>query len=276
MIAGRRSTTDGAGEASTPVWAVFGDLMAGLLGAFVLILLFALASQLELVTRLQDEIRQHQLEQQRRAELERALAVPLAAGRVTIDHGRIDINGAVLFAFNSAELQPDGRALLKTLAAPIATYLKARDEILMVSGFTDDRQVRGGNHQFADNWELSAQRSLTVTRALIEDGRAVVRHLRRRLRRRAAGGRQRRRGWPLEEPPRRDGAARRGPRRAERRHAAPRARRMPDAPTPAGSTEPRSAVERVRARRASRRRSRAARPRTRAPRDACSTTSSPR
>jgi len=161
---------DGAADASAPVWAVFGDLMSGLLGAFVLILLFALASQLELVTRLQDEIRQHQLEEQRRAALERALAVPLAAGRVTIDHGRIDINGSVLFAFNSAELQPEGLALLRQLAGPITTYLKARDEILMVSGFTDDRQVRGGNHQFADNWELSAQRSLTVTRALIEAG----------------------------------------------------------------------------------------------------------
>ena len=161
---------DGADDAGAPVWAVFGDLMAGLLGAFVLILLFALASQLELVTRLQDEIRQHQLEEQRRAALERALAVPLAAGRVTIEHGRIDINGSVLFAFNSAELQPEGLTLLRQLAGPITTYLKARDEILMVSGFTDDRQVRGGNHQFADNWELSAQRSLTVTRALIEAG----------------------------------------------------------------------------------------------------------
>ncbi|MES1163287.1 MAG: OmpA family protein [Rhizobacter sp.] len=158
-------------DAGTPVWAVFGDLMAGLLGAFVLILLFALASQLELVTRLQDEIRQHQLEEQRRAALERALAVPLAAGRVTIDHGRIDINGSVLFAFNSAELQPEGLALLRQLAGPIGTYLKARDEILMVSGFTDDRQVRdGARAKFADNWELSAQRALTVTRALIEDG----------------------------------------------------------------------------------------------------------
>jgi flagellar motor protein MotB len=161
---------EGAVDASAPVWAVFGDLMAGLLGAFVLILLFALASQLELVTRLQEEIRQHRLDEQRRADLERALAVPLAAGRVTLDHGRIDINGSVLFAFNSAELQPEGRALLQSLAAPITTYLKARDEILMVSGFTDDRQVRGGNHQFADNWELSAQRALTVTRALIEAG----------------------------------------------------------------------------------------------------------
>ncbi|RZI86175.1 MAG: hypothetical protein EOP38_02505 [Rubrivivax sp.] len=157
-------------DAATPVWAVFGDLMAGLLGAFVLILLFALASQWELATRLQDEVRQHQLEEQRRQALERALAVPLAAGRVTFDHGRIGISGSVLFAFNSAELQPEGRQLLKSLAAPLATYLKARDELLMVSGFTDDRQVRGGNRQFADNWELSAQRSLTVTRALIEAG----------------------------------------------------------------------------------------------------------
>jgi flagellar motor protein MotB len=76
----------------------------------------------------------------------------------------------VLFAFNSAELQPEGRQLLKSLAAPLASYLKSRDEILMVSGFTDDRQMRDNARQFADNWELSAQRALTVTRALIESG----------------------------------------------------------------------------------------------------------
>ncbi|MBW8808460.1 MAG: OmpA family protein, partial [Lysobacter sp.] len=49
-------------------------------------------------------------------------------------------------------------------------YLKTRNEILMVSGFTDDRQVREGNGQFADNWELSARRALTVTRTLIAEG----------------------------------------------------------------------------------------------------------
>jgi flagellar motor protein MotB len=157
-------------EAAPPVWAVFGDLMSGLLGAFVLILLCALGAQLELATRLDQEVRQHQLEEQRRAALERALAVPLAGGRVTLDHGRIGINGSVLFAFNSADLQPEGRQLLASLAGPLATYLQARDEMLMVSGFTDDRQVRDGNRQFADNWELSAQRALTVTRALVDAG----------------------------------------------------------------------------------------------------------
>jgi flagellar motor protein MotB len=30
--------------------------------------------------------------------------------------------------------------------------------------------VREGNRRFADNWDLSAQRALTVTRALIDEG----------------------------------------------------------------------------------------------------------
>ena len=40
---------DASVDHSTPVWAVFGDLMAGLLGAFVLILVGVLGVQLELV-----------------------------------------------------------------------------------------------------------------------------------------------------------------------------------------------------------------------------------
>ena len=158
-------------EPATPVWAVFGDLMAGLVGAFVLILVAALGMQFELAERLKAEVQQHQAEVQRREALERALAIPLAAGRVTLTNGRIGISGSVLFGFNSAELQPEGRQLLASLAGPLAAYLSARDELLMVSGFTDDRQVRdGGRAKFADNWELSAQRALTATRALIEEG----------------------------------------------------------------------------------------------------------
>ena len=163
---------DGGPESNTTVWAVFGDLMAGLLGAFVLILVCVLGMQFDLAARLKAEVKQREAETQRRAALERALAIPLAAGRVTLAaNGRIGISGSVLFAFNSADLQPEGRQLLKSLAAPLGTYLAARDEVLMVSGFTDDRQVRDGNRaKFADNWELSAQRALTVTRALIEGG----------------------------------------------------------------------------------------------------------
>ena len=47
---------DDGHEHSTPVWAVFGDLMSGLLGAFVLILVGVLGVQLELATSLEAEV----------------------------------------------------------------------------------------------------------------------------------------------------------------------------------------------------------------------------
>ncbi|RQH06583.1 OmpA family protein [Paraburkholderia dinghuensis] len=161
---------DGGVEPTTPIWAAFSDLMSVLLGAFVLILVAVIGVQLELSTKLDDAVKQRQLESQRRKTLEDALAGPLASGRVTLVNGRIGISGSVLFAQNSDQLQPEGRDLLKSLAGPLAAYLKSHDEILMVSGFADDKQVRSGNHQFADNWELSAQRALTVTRAFVDQG----------------------------------------------------------------------------------------------------------
>jgi flagellar motor protein MotB len=161
---------DAGFEQTAPVWAVFGDLMSGLLGAFVLMLVGVLGMQLELATQLQTEVQKRQSEQQQRLALERALAIPLASGRVTLNNGRIGISGSVLFALNSDRLQPEGRQILKSLAAPLAAYLGARGELLMVSGFTDDRPVVDSNRQFADNLELSAQRALTVTRALVEEG----------------------------------------------------------------------------------------------------------
>ncbi|MDD3935196.1 OmpA family protein [Rhodoferax sp.] len=157
-------------EQTAPVWAVFGDLMSGLLGAFVLILVGVLGVQLELATHLEAEIQKRQLEEQRRMTLEKALAIPLATGRITLNNGRIGISGRVLFSLNSDQLQPEGRELLNSLVTPLRAYLASRDELLMVSGFTDDRSIRDGNARFVDNWELSAQRALTVTRTLIDEG----------------------------------------------------------------------------------------------------------
>ncbi len=155
-------------EQTAPVWAVFGDLMSGLLGAFVLLLVAVVGVQMELTNSLQEEVKKRQAEEQRRMTLEKALAVPLASGRITLNNGRIGISGQVLFAQNSDQLQPDGRELLNSLVGPLRAYLTSRDEMLMVSGFTDDKAIRNG--PFADNWELSAQRALTVTRTLVEQG----------------------------------------------------------------------------------------------------------
>jgi flagellar motor protein MotB len=164
-------TVDAGMEQTAPVWAVFGDLMSGLVGAFVLLLVGVLIVHLQLVTHLEDEVKKRQVEEQRRMTLEKALAGPLSSGRITLTNGRIGISGRVLFAMNSDQLQPEGRELLSSLVGPLKSYLAARDELLMVSGFTDNKSIRGGGKsQFEDNWELSAQRALTVTRALIEDG----------------------------------------------------------------------------------------------------------
>lgn len=155
---------------TAPVWAVFGDLMSGLLGAFVLVLVGVLVVQMDLVANLQKEVEKRQVEEQRRMALEKALAVPLASGRVTVNNGRIGISGSVLFAAGSDELRADGRQLLRSLVHPLRVYLGERNEMLMVSGFTDDKRMLAGKQRFADNLELSAQRALTVTRALIDEG----------------------------------------------------------------------------------------------------------
>ena len=157
-------------ESSAPTWISFADLMTGLLGAFVLLLVGVMATQLEMASSLEAEVQKRQVEEQRRMSLEKALAIPLASGRITLNNGRIGISGKLLFELNSDQLEPEGRQLLKSLVPPLRSYLKTRDELLMVSGFTDDRSMREGKRKFEDNWELSAQRALTVTRTLIEEG----------------------------------------------------------------------------------------------------------
>lgn len=166
----RHPDADDGLEQTAPVWAVFGDLMAGLLGAFVLILVGVLVVQMDLVASLESEVRKRQQEEARRMALEKALAIPLQSGRVTLDNGRIGISGSVLFDLSSAQLRPEGRQVLRSLVPPLQVYLGERDEMLMVSGFTDNLPIPRSNSEFADNLELSAQRALTVTRALIEEG----------------------------------------------------------------------------------------------------------
>ncbi len=155
---------------ASPVWAIFSDLMAALVGILVLLLVWVIGIQLELSQSLEQEKAKRLAEEQRRMALEDALADPLASGRVTFHNGRIGISGSVLFQLNSDQLQPEGEALLSDLVKPLQVFLSQHDDMLMVSGFTDDLPINRGNGRYADNWGLSAQRALTVTRTLIEQG----------------------------------------------------------------------------------------------------------
>ena len=153
-----------------PVWAVFGDLMAGLFGIFVLFFVWAIAFQVDLTEDLQTERRARTEQAARLSALESALAGPLAEGRVSFTEGRIGIRGSLLFDSSSASLRDGGATLLAELADPLGRYLEDNDDLVMISGFTDDQPFRPGSMRFEDNWELSAQRALTVTRALVAAG----------------------------------------------------------------------------------------------------------
>ena len=97
---------------SAPTWIAFADLMTGLLGAFILLLVGVMAAQMEMASQLQDEVQKRQIEEQKRLSLEKALAIPLASGRITLNNGRIGISGKLLFQLNSDQLEPEGRKLL--------------------------------------------------------------------------------------------------------------------------------------------------------------------
>lgn len=153
----------------TPIWAIFSDLMAALVGILVLILVWVIGVQVELSQSLEEEKTKREAEEQRRIALEQALEDPLTKGLVTFQNGRIGISGNVLFELNSDQLQADGVEVLEALITPLQTYLTEHEELLMISGFTDDLPMHSGN-RYRDNWGLSAQRALTVTRTLMELG----------------------------------------------------------------------------------------------------------
>ena len=97
--------------------------MSGLVGVFVLLLIWALGVQLELAQSLKIETEKRQAEEQRRIALEQALADPLQTGRVTLENGRIAIRGSVLFAVNSYQLQDEERLLLRSLVVSVNIFL---------------------------------------------------------------------------------------------------------------------------------------------------------
>lgn len=152
-----------------PMWAAFGDLMACLFGLFVLFFCWMVMSQVALNADLASERKSLEATQAKLDALQSALAGPLGSGLITLVEGRIGIRGSLLFPSSRASMRSEGHALIERLAPPLQTFLAQRDVALMVSGFTDDRPLKGRGG-FQDNWELSAARALTVTRALVAAG----------------------------------------------------------------------------------------------------------
>ncbi|MBK8593286.1 MAG: OmpA family protein [Sandaracinaceae bacterium] len=162
-------SADDDGDELPNIWAAFGDLMACLFGLFVLFFVWLVTVQVALSEDLEAERATREAATARLEALESVLAGPLSSGLITLVDGRIGIRGNLLFALGSVELRPEGRDLLRSLVPPLQHYLGQNELSLMVSGFTDDTVLRA-NGSFVDNWEVSAQRSLTVTRELVAAG----------------------------------------------------------------------------------------------------------
>ena len=91
---------------------------------------------------------------------------------VRIVGDRFVFQSEVLFAQGQADLGPEGQEQLGQLAIALNQIAAEIPEdinwVLQVEGHTDDIPVRAG--RFADNWDLSTERALSVVRFLADAG----------------------------------------------------------------------------------------------------------
>ena len=104
--------------------------------------------------------------------LTESLDAEVKSGQIVIEQlpGRLQIRAAdqILFDSGSADLKPEGRAVIGKVARSIKGVA---DREVRVEGHTDDVAVRSA--KFTSNWDLSAARAATVAKVLEEGGRVA-------------------------------------------------------------------------------------------------------
>lgn len=105
--------------------------------------------------------------------LQQRLIEMIHKGKVQIQQSNwgisIDINASILFGSADADLNPEARQTLNT----IASILKPATYPIRVEGYTDNRPIN--NHNYPSNWELSSARASGVVRHFIQQGIAAAR-----------------------------------------------------------------------------------------------------
>lgn len=122
--------------------------------------------KLEEAERRRLEAEKEQLEQYRSDFFGRLRQVLGDTDGVSIVGDRFVFSSEVLFDIGSADLSPAGEAEIAKVAAILRNISsdipEGIDWIIRVDGHTDDSPISGGS--FADNWELSQARALSVVR----------------------------------------------------------------------------------------------------------------
>lgn len=96
----------------------------------------------------------------------------ISKGQVTISElkGKLTVNleAAILFDSGKADVKPEGLDILNKM---VETLKNVTDKAIRIEGHTDVVQITGGlTRIFPTNWELSAARSINVTKFLQEQG----------------------------------------------------------------------------------------------------------
>lgn len=91
---------------------------------------------------------------------------------VRVEGERFIFQSELLFDSGSADLGPEGRAQMQTVAAALIAISQSLPPelnwVLRIDGHTDRRPI--ATAQFASNWELSAQRAISVVKFLASEG----------------------------------------------------------------------------------------------------------
>lgn len=150
------------------IWPPFVDALTLVLAVFILLMLVALLAQRGLVHRLRAREDELTAVREEKARIERRLRALAPRSAISIDDGKVILQGEVLFDSGSDALKPAGQALMTEVGRSLAALLAAESrQMLLVGGHTDDRPIHG---RFASNWELSVARALAVSRVLIDAG----------------------------------------------------------------------------------------------------------
>lgn len=151
------------------VWPPFVDALVLVLSAFALLMIISAFAQKRLIGELKGQQAELQRLRAEKERIERRLRALAPQGALEIEEGKVILQGEVLFASGSEELQPAGAKFLESLGQPLRALVESEaDQMILVGGHTDDVPIKTA--RFASNWDLSTARAVAVARALSQHG----------------------------------------------------------------------------------------------------------
>lgn len=162
--------TDSQGGDDNVFWVTMSDLLLGLVVVFLVLFVFAITGFT------QNKVN----EQEKQYEVTEKIAKELEKNNIKVDvdkfSGRIKISDLELFALNSAELSPKGRAYMsKFVPIYLNTIMKdpkVRENItqIVIEGHTDSQTFAGAKsdeEKYFKNMDLSLKRASAVAQYIV-------------------------------------------------------------------------------------------------------------